>query len=403
RRSPARGRRDAVLSDRQRRLRRRARGLPARRRRARGHAARDEPRARRPRAGPPGGALTRRHGPAAALRAHQHRRHAAREPHLRLLPRRRDRRDDQHLLQRVRRDRGRSRARTGLRDRRAGLPVRRHLQQRARRLARRPERRARLGARRRVDGALLRGRAAGARAGRALRPADLRGRRRARRLPAAPARQLAAVGHHHHLLRPRRDRAPAGDGAARRARRHAARSCAQPAPLIAQATARMKPMFRTRALAAAIAVVALAGCSDGDFSATCRAKGDRVDVSWTPLPDFASYRVYRVDGGETVPVGVTSNASLVDASVSLDEPRLYLVKPLNADGSDAEDYAAACGVTPSPRLEDEPDPVGALVCRPKDAKVDVSWSSETGSVRWRVLGGAGEDTLAFLAETEQPL
>src|SRR5690606_28684734 len=264
------------------------------------------------------------------------------------------RRGDQHLLQRVRRGRGRSCTRPGLRDRRAGLRLRRHLRQRARRRARRPERRARLRARRRVDGALLRRRPAGARPGRALRAPDLRGRRRAGQPPPAPARHVGAVGHRDHLLRPGRARARAGNRSAHRTGHRTARTRARWARLIARRPAGMQSPLRARALAATLAVLALAGCSDTSFQATCRAKRDRVDVSWTLLPDFGSYRVYRVEDDAAIPVGVTSSASLVDASVSLDEPRVYLVKPLNPDGSDAEDYAAACAIAPPARDDDEP-------------------------------------------------
>lgn len=87
----------------------------------------------------------------------------------------------------------------------------------------------------------------------------------------------------------------------------------------------------------------------------CRAKNDKVDVTWTPVDGAAYYRIVRAVPGETpVVVGEVIGGVFADFGLPLDVAQNYAVIGVSATGAEAE-ASPVCDVTPGGRTGGEPN------------------------------------------------
>jgi hypothetical protein len=87
----------------------------------------------------------------------------------------------------------------------------------------------------------------------------------------------------------------------------------------------------------------------------CRAKNDKVDVTWTPVEDAAYYRIARATpGGAPVVVGEVIGSVFADFGLPLDVAQNYAVISVSATGAEAE-ASAVCDVTPRGRGDVDPN------------------------------------------------
>jgi hypothetical protein len=90
---------------------------------------------------------------------------------------------------------------------------------------------------------------------------------------------------------------------------------------------------------------------------SCRGKNDKVDVTWTPVPGAAFYRVSRNEPGQApVVVGEVAGNVFADFGLPLDVAQQYAVASVSATGAEAA-ASAACDVTPRGRSEGNRPPV----------------------------------------------
>lgn len=87
----------------------------------------------------------------------------------------------------------------------------------------------------------------------------------------------------------------------------------------------------------------------------CRAKRDKVDVTWAPVEGAAYYRIARAAPGETpVVVGEVIGSVFADFGLAPDVAQQYAVISVSATGAQAE-ASAVCDVTPRDRGDGEPN------------------------------------------------
>ncbi len=90
---------------------------------------------------------------------------------------------------------------------------------------------------------------------------------------------------------------------------------------------------------------------------SCRAKNDKVDVSWTPVEGAAFYQVSRALPGEApLALGTVTGNVFADFGVPLDVAQQYTVTSVSATGA-AAPASEACDVTPHGRADGNHPPV----------------------------------------------
>lgn len=152
---------------------------------------------------------------------------------------------------------------------------------------------------------------------------------------------------------------------------------------------------------AVLLAISVSGCFQNSYDVQCVANGSTIELAWTADPSSDRYRVYRVvAGGTLAEVGQVTGTSYVDGAVAAGTDYHYLVRPIGPDGIDTEG-TGECSVTAAAG-PDAPDAVGALTCRAKSGKVDVSWQPAGGAVSYRVLRAPAASPLTELAEIASP-
>ncbi len=120
----------------------------------------------------------------------------------------------------------------------------------------------------------------------------------------------------------------------------------------------------------------------------CRGKNGKVDLLWEPSQGAATYRVYRsIDDGlpgvdQIAEVAETAYQDLPVANGTMHSYQLTAVSPGGVESSPTD----FCDATPRSQGDDGPAPtaVGALRCRAKNDKVNVSWAPVDGAAFYRV-------------------
>jgi hypothetical protein len=133
---------------------------------------------------------------------------------------------------------------------------------------------------------------------------------------------------------------------------------------------------------------------------TCRPKSGKVDLAWTPVDGAASYRVLRAPAGATdlSELGEIAQPPFADFGVVDGNEYQYAVVAVDANGGTSP-ASTACFATPRPRGDGDPPPaVGALDCRGKRDKVDVTWEPSPGAAFHRIYRSAAGGLLTPIGE-----
>lgn len=134
----------------------------------------------------------------------------------------------------------------------------------------------------------------------------------------------------------------------------------------------------------------------------CRAKSEKVDLSWTAVAGAVQYQVLRGPAGGTRSlIGTTSTPTFADIGLIDGAPLDYAVRTLNAAGTPSPD-SNLCAATPRPRdvgTSPPPDAPTGLVCRAKDGKANVTWNAVAGATTYVVLRANGGNPAAEVGRT----
>lgn len=113
----------------------------------------------------------------------------------------------------------------------------------------------------------------------------------------------------------------------------------------------------------------------------CRAKNDKVDVSWEPVAGAAFYRVARATPGETPSVvGEVVGSVFADFGLPANVAQEYAVIAVSASGAQAE-TSQPCSVTPGGRGDGEPNLPPAFLSAPLTSGLEDHFYYYTASAR----------------------
>lgn len=159
-----------------------------------------------------------------------------------------------------------------------------------------------------------------------------------------------------------------------------------------------------RLLIAGLLAGVLTSCTENLAErAVCEAGDGQVSLAWQALPGIDQYRVFRANDGMTAePIGEVDGASFVDTGVQNGTRYGYIVRAVVPEGVEVPDVAA-CAVTPTASDSGELANVENLICRAKDGKVDLAWSSVIGASSYRVLRALGDGAFESIAESAEPI
>jgi fibronectin type 3 domain-containing protein len=153
---------------------------------------------------------------------------------------------------------------------------------------------------------------------------------------------------------------------------------------------------------AALLALAISGCFQSSYDVQCEPNGGAIDVTWTPDAAFDRWRIYRVvAGGELQPHAEAEGAAWSDAAVEPGVEYHYVVRPIGADGGDVEGVGS-CSATAGEGANG-PAVASAPVCRAKNAKVDLAWSTVPDAIGYRVLRSEADGAFTSLGETVDPV